>query len=318
MRSEPSAAGAAPPDDLVQPFQIEQPSLRGRLVRLGAVVDEVLSRHDYPEPVARMLGETLVLAAALAKALKYDGVFTLQTNGDGPITLMVADVTSAGEVRGYAQYDGERLAAACAAPGDGASAGSVPRLLGAGFLGLTVDQGADTDRYQGVVELSGQSLADCAHQYFRQSEQVEAAIKLAVGRVPAASGGAAWRAGALMIQRLPPKPGEGLLSDAAEDDWRRALILMGGSTTEELLDPDLAPDVLLYRLFHEDGVRVYRQRPLKVGCRCSRARVVHLLEAMPRAEVEDMKVGGLVIVTCEFCNTSFTFDEAELAAVYGS
>src|SRR5579863_5532519 len=160
------------PDDLVQPFQIDPFGLRGRLVRLGPLLDEILTRHAYPEPVAVILGEAIVLAAALAGALKYEGVFTLQTKGDGPIRLIVADVTSAGAVRGYAQFDTDAVAAA----GPGAR---VPRLLGAGYLAFTVDQGEHTARYQGIVELEGASLAECTHHYFRQSEQVEAGLKVA-------------------------------------------------------------------------------------------------------------------------------------------
>src|SRR5579859_395761 len=173
-------------DDLIRPFQIDAHALRGRLVRLGPVFDRVVDQHGYPEPVAVMLGEAMALAALLAGALKYEGIFTLQTKGDGPITLMVADVASSGAVRGYAQFDPAALERVTA-PGN-----SVPRLLGGGYLAFTVDQGEHTERYQGIVELAGATLAECAHHYFRQSEQVQAGIKLAVGRL--AEGGA-WRAG---------------------------------------------------------------------------------------------------------------------------
>src|SRR5690348_9040185 len=185
MRKRPFSPGAlpelmaAPPDDLVQPFQIEPFALRGRLVRLGPLLDEILTRHAYPEPVAVMLGEAIALAVILAGALKYDGVFTLQTKGDGPIRLMVADVTTAGAVRGYAQYDDEKLTKAMSRSGSA----PVPRFLGAGHIAFTVDQGEHTDRYQGIVELQGATLAECAHHYFRQSEQVQAGIKLAVERI---------------------------------------------------------------------------------------------------------------------------------------
>src|SRR5262245_48154661 len=254
-------------DDMIQPFKIEGQAIRGRFVRLGPLVQEILGRHDYPPAVAAMLAEMLALAATLAATLKYDGVFTLQTKGDGPIRLMVADVTSGGELRGYAQFDKERLARL----GDGTL--SVPKLLGAGYLAFTVDQGAHTERYQGIVELTGATLADCVHHYFRQSEQLDSVVKVAAGR---ATGG--WRAGALMLQRLPPAAGA---ADEAEDGWRRALAFMASSTDQELLDAQLAPNDLLYRLFHEDGVRVFRQSNLRAGCRCSRERVERVLRAMP-------------------------------------
>ena len=188
-------------DDLVQPFQIEATSLRGRLVRLGSVVDTIVTRHAYPDPVAALLGEAITVAVILAGALKYEGVFTLQTKGDGPVRLMVADVTSAGAVRGYAQYDEALLAKAMSGSAIRApNAASVPRLLGAGHIAFTVDQGEHTDRYQGIVELQGATLAECAHHYFRQSEQLQAGIKTAIGRDPASG---AWRAGGIMLQRLP-------------------------------------------------------------------------------------------------------------------
>ena len=303
-------------DDLVQPFQIDSSGLRGRLVRLGPVLDEILTRHAYPEPVALMLGEAIVLAAALAGALKYDGVFTLQTRGDGPIRLLVADVTSAGAMRGYAQYDAEKLAKAIDAAPAGASGlgDSVPRLLGAGHLAFTVDQGEHTDRYQGIVELQGATLAECAHHYFRQSEQVEAGLKVAVARWPDDAGTARWRGGSLMIQRLPPA-GDAAKRDAAEDGWRRAVILMSSSTSRELVDPNLAPEALLFRLFHEDGVRAYRRHDLAARCRCSRERVETVLRMMPADELATMKIDGHIIVTCQFCSAAYDFDESEVAAL---
>jgi molecular chaperone Hsp33 len=303
-------------DDLVQPFQIDSSGLRGRLVRLGPALDEILTRHDYPEPVALMLGEAIALAAALAGALKYDGVFTLQTRGDGPIRLLVADVTSAGAMRGYAQYDAEKLAKAIGASAAGASGlgDSVPRLLGAGHLAFTVDQGEHTDRYQGIVELQGATLAECAHHYFRQSEQVEAGLKVAVVRWPDGDGTARWRGGSLMIQRLPPE-GDAAKRDAAEDGWRRAVILMSSSTSRELVDPDLAPEALLFRLFHEDGVRAYRRHDLAARCRCARERVETVLRMMPADELATMKIDGHIVVTCQFCSAAYDFDESEIAAL---
>ena len=303
-------------DDLVQPFQIDRSGLRGRLVRLGPVLDEILTRHDYPEPVALMLGEAIALAAALAGALKYDGVFTLQTRGDGPIRLLVADVTSAGAMRGYAQYDAERLAKVIdAAPAGTSGLGdSVPRLLGAGHLAFTVDQGEHTDRYQGIVELQGATLAECAHHYFRQSEQVEAGLKVAVARWPDGGGTPRWRGGSLMIQRLPPE-GDAAKRDAAEDGWRRAVILMSSSTSRELVDPGLAPEALLFRLFHEDGVRAYRRHDLAARCRCSRERVETVLRMMPADELATMKIDGHIIVTCQFCSAAYDFGESEIAAL---
>jgi molecular chaperone Hsp33 len=296
-------------DDLVQPFRIGPFALRGRLVRLGPAIDRILSRHDYPPPVATLLGEAITLAVVLAGALKYDGVFTLQTKGDGPIRLMVADVSTAGAVRGYAQYDAAKLAAlALADTAEGSP--SVPDLIGRGYIAFTVDQGEHTDRYQGIVELSGTTLADCAQHYFRQSEQIQAGIKLAVGRTGAQGG---WRAGGLMLQRVPPEGGYRVIADDVEDGWRRAMVLMSSASAAELVDPALPPHRLLYRLFHEDGVRVFHTHPLEARCRCSRERIETILRAFPADEIEDMRKERLTTVTCEFCSTSYVFEAAELA-----
>ena len=294
-------------DDLVQPFRIDPFALRGRLVRLGPAIDRILSQHAYPEPVAAMLGEAITLAVVLAGALKYDGIFTLQTKGDGPIRLMVADVSTEGALRGYAQYDAEKLAAALSA-----QTPSVPRLLGAGYIAFTVDQGEETDRYQGIVELSGASLADCAQHYFRQSEQLQAGIKLAVGR---SGPGGSWRAGGLMLQRVPPEGGYHVIADDVEDGWRRAMVLMSSATAGELTDPDLTPHRLLFRLFHEDGVRVFDTHPLEARCRCSRERVEGILPLFSAEELDEMRREGATTVTCEFCNTRYVFDEADLARI---
>ena len=303
-----SFRGAAP-DDLVQPFQIDPFALRGRLVRLGPAIDRILSQHAYPEAVAAMLGEAITLAVLLAGALKYDGVFTLQTKGDGPIRLIVADVSTDGAVRGYAQYDAAKLEAALAGAKP-AEELSVPRLLGAGYVAFTVDQGEDTDRYQGIVELSGATLADCAQHYFRQSEQIQAGIKLAVGRT---GPGGPWRAGGLMLQRVPPEGGYGVIADDVEDGWRRSMVLMSSATAAELVDPELTPHRLLFRLFHEDGVRVYDTHPLEARCRCSRERIETILRAFPADEIDDMAKEQVTTVTCEFCSTRYTFDAAEIS-----
>ena len=296
-----------PIDDLIRPFQIDAQALRGRHVRLGPVLDRVIEQHGYPDPVATMLGEAMALAAALAGALKYDGIFTLQTKGDGPIGLMVADVTSAGALRGYAQFDADALAR-LPAPGN-----SVPRLLGAGYLAFTVDQGEHTERYQGIVELDGANLAECAHHYFRQSEQIEAGIRVAAQRH-----GERWRAGALMLQRVPEEGGLGEVEfhdrsrEESDDGWRRALMLLGTCRDAELTDPATDSDALLFRLFHEEGVRVYPAQKLEARCRCSRERIAGILRSFPADDIDDMRKDPVTTVTCEFCNTRYEFAADDL------
>jgi len=290
------------PDDLVQPFAVGETRLRGRLVRLGPLLDEILGQHAYPDSVAQMLGQAIVLAVALARALKYDGIFTLQTKGDGPVRLLVADVTASGQVRGYGQFDADRLTQTVS------TRAPVPTLLGAGYLAFTVDQGEDTERYQGLVELVGATLADCAHHYFRQSEQIDAVVKLAVER----GADRHWRGGALMIERIPDEATD---LGASDEIWRNAVILMSSCTDAELTDASLPPDRLLYRLFNEPGVRVHRPRYLEAKCRCSRERVERVLRALPASDLDDMVVDGRISVTCEFCAATYEFNDRDRRAL---
>ena len=297
------------PDDLVQPFQVEALNLRGRLVRLGPAVDTIVRQHAYPGPIGGLLAESLALAATLADVLKYEGVFSLQTKGDGPLRLMVADVTSKGDLRGYAQFDEAGLAELGARSRDR----RFRRLMGKGYLAFTVDQGPRTDRYQGIVELDGDNLVECAQHYFRQSEQLETGIKLAAGQArptKAFTDELGWRAGGLMVQRLP--------GQHDDDDWRRTLALIESCTAGELLDPELDPHDLLYRLFHEDGVRVFRPHALRARCRCSRVKAESVLRLLPDVDLDEMVVDGKVIVTCQFCNSSHVFEETEVRRLRAS
>ena len=303
------------PDDLIQPFRIDPFALRGRLVRLGPTVDRILSQHDYPEPVAAVLGEAITLAVVLSGMLKYDGIFTLQTKSDGPVRLIVADVSTEGAVRGYAQYDPDRLRQVCGAvagpaiPKSGGSP-SVPALIGSGYIAFTVDQGEHTERYQGIVELAGSNLAECAQHYFRQSEQIQAGIKLSVAR---SGENGAWRAGGLMLQRVPPEGGYKVIADDVEDGWRRAMVLMSSATPDELVDPELPPRRLLFRLFHEDGVRVFDTHKLEARCRCSRERIGRILRSFPKEDIDELRADPVTTVTCEFCNTTYKFTPDDLA-----
>ena len=306
--SEPQVALHIPKDDLILPFQAEQAEVAGRLVKLGPVVDTILSRHDYPEPVSKLLGEAVALTALLGAALKFEGKFILQASTDGPVDLLVADYQVPGALRGYARFSAERLAAL---PADAP-------LLGEGHLAMTIDRGPDTERYQGVVPLEGGSLADAADTYFRQSEQLPTFITLAVARHYRAGQGErpwTWRAGGLLVQKLTREGGRGLKRESgfAAEDWTRAKALAETVEDHELLDPTLPPDRLLYRLFHEEKVRAYRAVPLQSYCSCSEARVEELLRRFSAEDLAEMVVDGEVAVTCEFCNRRYRFDPASFA-----
>jgi molecular chaperone Hsp33 len=306
---QPRVELSIPADDLILPFQADQAEVFGRLVKLGPTVDTILSRHDYPESVSRLLGEAVALTALLGASLKSDGKFILQASTDGPVDLLVADYQVPGGLRGYARFSPERVAEL---PPDG-------RLLGEGHLAMTIDRGIETERYQGVVPLEGESLTEAADTYFRQSEQLPTFIRLAVARHYRAdkAGGRpwTWRAGGLLVQKLTREGGRAGAREAAfeEEDWTRARALAETVEDHELLDPMLPPDRLVYRLFHEEQVRGYRAIPLETYCSCSRGRVEDLLKRFSAEDLADMVVDGEVWVTCEFCNSRYSFDPASFA-----
>src|SRR6476661_5723066 len=207
------APSAKAVDDIVLPFEVSKLDLRGRVVRLGPVVDEILEKHDYPQPVAKLLGEALVLTVMLGSALKIEGRFILQTQTDGPVRMLVVDFTAPGKVRACARFDAARVAGAIEA--GKASAGA---LLGHGHLAMTIDQGADTSRYQGLVALEGGSLEDAAHEYFKSSEQIPTRVRLAVGEEMSPGSGHRWRAGGMLLQFLPKAPERARVPDLAPGD----------------------------------------------------------------------------------------------------
>jgi molecular chaperone Hsp33 len=306
--------------DRALPFQLDALGVRGRLVRLGPSLDAIIERHGYPLAVARPLAEAMVLCVALATSLKYDGIFTLQISGDGPIRLLVTDLTSDGALRGYAQFDSWKLAVALGSGNHDAPDGYVPKLFGQGRLTFTVDQGQHTERYQGVVPLEGPTLADCAHTYFRQSEQLPTGIKIEARRTTE-GGTAHWRAAALMVQQMPEFDAGRIDVDREqrEDDWRKAVILMASVTEAEMLDPKLPATTLLHRLFHAEQARLFARRPFVARCRCSRERIDRVLRSIKREELDDLRdKSGRVAVKCEFCSTEYTYDDRDLDRIYAS
>ena len=294
-------------DDLIQPFLIEESGIRGRLIRMGPTVSDVIGRHNLPPAVQSLMAEFVVLASALSATLKFDGVLTLQAKGNGPVSLMAADVTTDGGLRAYANVGDD-------VPDEAEIEGSpVPRLFGAGYLAFTVDQGEHAELYQGIVELEGATLIDCMHHYFQQSDQFSAAITIAAEK----DGKGGWRAGSLMLQRLP----EDELSfrkEEMDEAWRRATILMGSCEKSELTSDTLSAHQLLFRLFHEDGVRVFDALPLRFSCQCSRDRGEGILNLLSAAEIEDYKIDGRISVKCEFCSTEEWFNAAQIEAARAS
>jgi len=314
-------------DDTVMPFEVAKLDLRGRVVRLGSAVDDILARHAYPQPVSKLLGEALVLTAMLGSALKIDGRFILQTQSDGPVRMLVVDFTTPDKVRACARFDQDRVAAAIASGKKDAGA-----LLGKGHLAMTIDQGPDMSRYQGLVALDGRSLEDVAHEYFLRSEQIPTKVRLAVAEeLRAGSGGPThrWRAGGIMLQFLPKAPERARVADlhpgdapegvephtVEEDDaWVEGQALISTVEDIELIDPSLSSERLVYRLFHEPGVRVFRANPLRSECSCSRDNVEAMLKSFSQDDRDHMVEGGKISVTCEFCSANYQFAPGEVGA----
>jgi len=314
-------------DDFVLPFTTVNSGMVGRVVRLGTVANTILGRHDHPERVSEALGQALALTAMLGSALKFTGNLILQTQTDGPLSMLVASYESPGRLRGYAGFNPEELNTL-----DKLQDKATPlQLTGRGQLALTIDPGKSMERYQGIVSMDEGGLTEAALNYFRQSEQLPTFVRLAVARhrvgTPTAEseGGAPaegwqWRAGGILIQHVSPIGGkprdladgreiEGSIIGEADDDWRRVEMLASTVEDHELLDPTLSAERLLYRLFHEEGVRVTPGIPLDEYCRCSRDRVASFLQTFKGDNISDLRdAEGKVTITCEFCSTSYQFD----------
>jgi molecular chaperone Hsp33 len=309
-------------DDRIVPFEVGALDVRGRAVQLGPMLDAILARHAYPEPVARLLAEASVLAVLLGSLVKFDGKLILQTRSDGPVDLLVADFSTSGALRAYARFDAARVEAATAA-----GQASPELLLGKGVLALTIDQGPDMQRYQGVVQLDGASMEEVARVYFRQSEQIPTDVRLSVARMRVPGDGVdRWRAGGVLAQflpeaperlRLPDLPGGdgdvGQLDDATDDSWREVVALFETIGPDELIDPTVGAERLLFRLFHERGVRVFEGQPVADDCSCSRDKIRGILDGFTAEEIVDSTENGVINVSCEFCSTAYAFDPAEFA-----
>ena len=302
-------------DDAVVPFVVEPLDVRGRVVRLGATIDHILAKHGYPTPVARLVGEACVLTVLLATSLKIEGRFQLQTRGDGAIGMLVVDFDTPDRLRALARFDADKLGARLRACD----------LLGTGHLAVTVEQSDGTSRYQGIVALQGQGLEDAARQYFDQSAQIPTRVRLAVAE-NVTGAGVQWRAGGVMTQFLPRSPerryradldpgdapsGLTMATPPADDAWIEAEALLATIEDHELVDPAVSSERLLYRLFHEQGVKVFPAQDVRDACRCSNERIEAMLRRFTPLERRDMTGDdGLIGVTCEFCSTYRAFDPA--------
>lgn len=284
-------------------FTIPARSARGRIVRLGPLLDEILSAHDYPAPVARILSEAITLTALLGAMLKdAGGQLTMQAQTEsGIIDLLVADYRG-GELRGYVRFDSERLAEMTGLP-------TLQALFGKGYLAITFDQAVTGERYQGIVPLEGSSLADAAQSFFAQSEQIPSLVRLSVDDTGHVAGG-------ILVQHLPEgeEGRERLHTRLDHPEWDHVRILAETVKANELHDQELPLDTLLWRLFHEEEeIRVLASVPLTKGCRCNFEHirsVISRFHADERAEMVDQD--GFISVDCEFCSRIFPISLTDL------
>ena len=307
MSQTPAFLDADRPDvpDLVVPravipFHLPLRPVRGRLVRLGRLADALLTRHDNHPVVSKLAGQALALVAGLGAALKFQGSLSLQVKGNGPVPMLLADCTESGALRFYASTKPVLLAPLLAEDPDPSAA----YLLGNGSLAFTADQGPEMDRYQGIVAIEGETLAEMTLHYFETSEQLRCTFHLVCGHTDHG-----WRAAALVLERVPGAGGidPELDQEAQDDAWLTATTLAATLTDGELLDDALDPEVLLYRLFGTEGVAIDLPRALAYGCRCSRQRLAGILEGFPADDLDHMVVDGSIVMTCEFCNHDFRF-----------
>ncbi len=309
-------------DDHVVPFQVEGLDVRGRAVQLGPMLDAILERHNYPLPVARLVAETVVLTVLLGTSLKFEGKLIIQTKSNGPVDLVVADFSTPDRVRAYARYNEEALKIA-----EENGLTQPQHLLGEGILAFTIDQGVHMQRYQGIVPLDGASLEEIAGVYFRQSEQIPTKVRLGVAELLDRDENGKprhrWRAGGMVAQflpetlermRQPDLPGGDGADDGFEVDdlWGEASVMVQTIDADELTDPTVGTERLLYRLFHERGVKVYPPQAVYDKCSCSRERLRDVLAALSQDDIDHAAEDGMVSVSCEFCSTTYSFEATEV------
>jgi len=291
--------------DTCLPFQIEGQDIKGRIVRLGPAVNEILKKHNYPDHVSKLMGETLSFTAMIGSLMKYDGILTTQIKGGGPFRVLVSnfyksDHNMGGDIRGYASFDDVMK------EGD-----SLEDMFGEkGYLAITIEQGQFMEHYQGIVKLEGENLTSATIEYFRSSEQLPTKVMLACEK----DQNGYWQAAAIMIQHYARTAEDEQARDdvETEDHWNTAAILLGSLKSSELLDNSLSLQNLLIRLYHESGIRIFDHTIISAGCCCSEEKIRTALTSLDLQELQDVADDGTITVTCDFCTKDHKFELAKL------
>ena len=282
-------------------FNLDNNAFRGRIVRLDNVMREIFAHTEYPENVAAAVAETSALSVLIASLMKFDGLFTLQLQGSGPISVLVADVTSAGKVRATAKYDINAMVAAQKLRKTEGVIEPTPHWLEQGSLIFTVDQGKNTELYQGMVDLKGKNLAECALRYFKNSEQIDTYLRLFLQKSDNL-----WQSAGILIQKMPSSSA----SEDLEELWNEDNILMDSLQPEEIFNLNL--EDVLFRLYHEHQIRVVKSKEYSFGCRCSREKLLTTLGAMKAEDIEAMVENDKITAVCNFCGQTYSFAKGEL------
>lgn len=291
-------------------FFIDNGAYQGRLIRMSSVLDTIIGKHCYPRPVAAVVAESTVLAAMLASTLKYEGLFTLQTQSNGAVSMVVVDVTSEGKIRACASFDEEHLKQNQELRKTSGEIEAAPHLMGKGHLAFTVDQGPNTELYQGIVDLQGKNLTECALRYFKQSEQIDTNLKLFLQAPEGESG--SWLAAGIMLQKMPLKGGNESSPEEMEEAWNEAKVFMESLTQDEVFDAELTSEQLLHRLFHANNLSISKCKNYSFGCRCSREKLLQTLSTFSEDDINAMLENNKVTATCHFCSEKYVFDKGEL------
>lgn len=291
-------------------FFIDNGAYQGRLIRMSSVLDTIIGKHCYPRPVAAVVAESTVLAAMLASTLKYEGLFTLQTQSNGAVSMVVVDVTSEGKIRACTSFDEEHLKQNQELRKTSGEIEAAPHLMGKGHLAFTVDQGPNTELYQGIVDLQGKNLTECALRYFKQSEQIDTDLKLFLQAPEGESG--SWLAAGIMLQKMPLKGGNESSPEEMEEAWNEAKVFMESLTQDEVFDAELTSEQLLHRLFHANNLSISKCKNYSFGCRCSREKLLQTLSTFSEDDINAMLENNKVTATCHFCSEKYVFDKGEL------
>ncbi|HMO06807.1 MAG TPA: Hsp33 family molecular chaperone HslO [Paracoccaceae bacterium] len=308
-------------DDTVLPFQLDGSDIRGRVARLDGTLANVLRQHRYPAQIEALVAEAALLTALIGQSIKLRWKLSLQVRGNGPARIVATDYYSPAEegaaarIRAYASFDADRLDPSA----DGFS------QIGEGYFAILIDQGEGTAPYSGITPIAGGSLSACAETYFAQSEQLPTRFALSFARGDV--DGAAWRGGGVMVQHMPPAgqavaaaggSGTGglllhgdILSGEQAENWSRVNLLLDTARSDELMGPEVGPDDLLVRLFHEEGPRVFAAQPVRFGCSCSADKVRQTLSIYSAKDIAHMTTPeGIVTADCQFCGAHYELDPA--------